>query len=476
MLRPDSKCPFMRLCCFLMLTLPSLVAGLQSPVRAAAASGRRSAAVPAALLAPSTARGAVAARAALLRRAPRPCWAPPPRASLDAILMGVGGGGRGWGGDGYPVAADYREPARAEELLSSAGITAAVAEVAAVAVLAEAAAEADLTAAAIPASIPSIEGRVIVLGAGWVGSRLAASLSAAGSEVAVTNRPDWADRRKEPYFAPIELSDPPVRRLEFDIADRQTWASLPKPETLGAAVLTFPTSLELARAFWEAYLCRVPRVIAYSSTAVYRIDVAGQNVDEATPVRATPRSELDSYLQKQGATVLTISGIFGEPRGPRGVCTCLAAYASSGGALNGLKSVNMVHVDDIIAATSGALAAPVAEVAGERINVGGSHFRLHELMCHCKYPQEADADSSGADTDMSSKVVSSDKLLRGCLPPGFEFVPPLESADQTEARLAAAASRAGAGAAPRERPAAAAIKAGAAKTGAARIATRVAGG
>lgn len=53
--------------------------------------------------------------------------------------------------------------------------------------------------------------------------------------------------------------------------------------------------------------------------------------------------------------MLTISGIFGEPRGARGVCTCLAAYASSGGALNGQKAVNMVHVDDIIMATAHAL-------------------------------------------------------------------------------------------------------------------------
>lgn len=287
--------------------------------------------------------------------------------------------------------------------------------------------------------LPHLDERVMVLGAGWVGSRLASSLSASGTPVCVTNRPDFSSRRKEPYFAPVQLHDPPVRRLQFDLSMPETWDNLPPPESLGAAVITFPPSLEHATAFYDAYLSRVKRVIAYSSTAVYRIDKPGQAVNEETPLKPTARAAVDAFLQSRGATVLTISGIFGEPRGARGVCTCLAAYASSGGALNGQKAVNMVHVDDIITATAHSLMAP--QTAGKRLNVAGDVFRLHELMCHCRYPQ-AETAKQAEDTDLSSKIVSSQRLLDDVLPEGFEFVPPLETPAQTAARVAAAAARA----------------------------------
>jgi len=168
--------------------------------------------------------------------------------------------------------------------------------------------------------------------------------------VRVTNRPGTAVGAKEPYFQGVELPEV-VRRHEFDVTVPESWAGLPDPASLRAVVITFPMQLASVEPFWEAFLRRVPSVVAFSSTSVYQVDVPGQTVDEGTQIKATPRAMAEAYMQERGAAVLTISGIFGEPRGPRGVCTCLAFYSSGGGGLNGAKSVNMVHVRDIIEAT-----------------------------------------------------------------------------------------------------------------------------
>ena len=241
-----------------------------------------------------------------------------------------------------------------------------------------------------PGSLPELPGGpVLILGAGWVGSRLAARLSQERcARVAVTSRPDWRSRQKEAY-APVPLNPPPVSRHAFDIDAPETWDALPEPETLGAAVLTFAATADQLRPFWERYLRKVPRTVAYSSTAVYRVDVPGQEVDETTPLRPTARAAADAFLLQRGATVLTISGIFGEAQDARGVCTCFAAYASAGGALNGQKSVNMVHVDDIIAATAHALAAEASASRIEELGRRGGDVDPHSAVLRRTPPYSA---------------------------------------------------------------------------------------
>ena len=224
----------------------------------------------------------------------------------------------------------------------------------------------------------------------------------------------------------LPLPSPGVPRHEFDLSLPETWSSLPPPESLSTVIVTFACGTApppLLADFWESYLQHVPYVLCYSSTAVYRVDVPGQLVSEETPLRSTPRAIAESYLQERGATVLTISGIFGAPMEERGVCRCLASYASSGGALSGRKSVNMVHVDDIIEATLGCLAeGGTARYRGKRMNIGGHHFLLKDLIEHCSFPPVPEA----ADADLSSKRVLSHKLIEeGVLPEGYRFVEPL---------------------------------------------------
>ena len=127
-------------------------------------------------------------------------------------------------------------------------------------------------------------GKVLILGAGWMGSRVAAALRKQGEEVEVTHRPRTDLDAKDPYFRPIELPAS-VPRHEFDLLSPDSWANLPAPETLAAVVVTFPVSLPTAAQFWETYLCDVPTVICYSSTSVYQIDVPGKLL---TPPTAPP--------------------------------------------------------------------------------------------------------------------------------------------------------------------------------------------
>jgi len=263
---------------------------------------------------------------------------------------------------------------------------------------------------------------VLVLGAGWVGSRMAQSIVEDGTPVYATHRPGTKADDKPPYFRPVPLGGlvPPVKMLEFDLDDPATWTNLPAAESFSAAIVTFPLSSG-PQAFWDAYLERVPNVLCYSTTSVYQVQRPGERVDEHSPIRETPRAVAEAYCQERGATLLTISGIFGERRSPRGICTCLSTYTTSGGALNGNKNVNMVHIDDIVAATRAILKKPQPHA---RINIAGHHFLLSELIAHCKHPEIP----AGPDTDLSSKCVCSDHLLTNVMPPGYSFRPPMETA------------------------------------------------
>jgi len=272
-------------------------------------------------------------------------------------------------------------------------------------------------------------GKVLILGAGWMGSRVAAALRKQGEEVEVTHRPRTDLDAKDPYFRPIELPAS-VPRHEFDLLSPDSWANLPAPETLAAVVVTFPVSLPTAAQFWETYLCDVPTVICYSSTSVYQIDVPGQRVDEQTTLRNSPRALAESFLQQRGAQVLTLSGIVSEAAEARSICACLRGYLGRASAPHSLgKTINLVHEGDIVEATIACLERPRH---GSRFNVAGKHVALRELLRHCDSPGVFDAGASTQEddsifieggTDLSSKRVLSQRIIDEVMPAGFAFQP-----------------------------------------------------
>ena len=163
----------------------------------------------------------------------------------------------------------------------------------------------------------SDNGAVLVLGAGWVGSRLANSLIDEGTPVVVTHRPTTELDKKPPYFRPVPLEGR-APHVAFELSEPESWVNLPPPESLNAVVVTFALGAA-PEAFWEQYLSRVRTVLFYSSTSVYHVDTPGQVVDERTPVKGVGRAAAEAFVLERGATVLTVSGIFGERRSPRGI-------------------------------------------------------------------------------------------------------------------------------------------------------------
>lgn len=286
---------------------------------------------------------------------------------------------------------------------------------------------------ASPAHSPEGDGKVLILGAGWMGSRLALELHSQGRGVHVTNRPGTDRRDKDPYFRPVELPAA-VSSSRFDLLAPETWGDLPDPAGLAAVVVTFPVSLPMSERFYEAYLKDMRgSVLCYSSTSVYQVDTPGQRVDEATTLRPSSRALAESFLQQRGATVLTLSGIFSEASGPRGVCSCLSGYLASRAPARPTKQINLVHEKDIIDATCACLqeARP-----GERFNVAGRHVTLQDLLGHCNCGEDCAAvedDAEGAASDLSSKLVVSQRLLDEVMPPGFSFQPIVPHADPQSA-------------------------------------------
>ena len=65
--------------------------------------------------------------------------------------------------------------------------------------------------------------------------------------------------------------------------------------------------------------------------------------------------------------------------------------------------------------------------AGLRVNVGGTHFYLRELIAHCDHPTAPEA----PDTDLSSKRISSERLCAEVIP-GFSFIGPFDGRELDE--------------------------------------------
>lgn len=155
--------------------------------------------------------------------------------------------------------------------------------------------------------------RVLIVGAGYVGSRAAHLLAERGDEV-------WALRR-----SPLELPRP-IRSIRADVATGEGLDALPRGlDALVYAVSPDERSDEAYRAAYPEGLRRVrqvcpdARVVFISSTAIYPQD-NGVLVDESTPTSASSFSAQrlleaeGSLLQGGPHAVVRASGIYGPGR------------------------------------------------------------------------------------------------------------------------------------------------------------------
>mmetsp|Transcript_22467 Transcript_22467/g.60754 ORF Transcript_22467/g.60754 Transcript_22467/m.60754 type:complete len:439 (-) Transcript_22467:428-1744(-) len=260
-------------------------------------------------------------------------------------------------------------------------------------------------------SSPAEGSRVLVLGGGWVGSRVANHLAEQGAQVMVTHRDLDAVDAKKPYFKPADLPKS-IPRFQFEFERQASWVNLPDPAGISAVIVTFPiTDVSLANEFHEAYLSRVPNAIVCSSTSVYEVLVPNQYVTESTPLKAdTARGHAEEALRAQGVTLLALGGIFGSGTAlgdisERSVCSCFAMHTAHAPVSSARKLVNMVHISDILVAMSQLCTTPLH---GERINAVSCTYELRSLLEHCGL-SEANVDDT-LPPDTSSKFICNKKL------------------------------------------------------------------
>jgi nucleoside-diphosphate-sugar epimerase len=203
--------------------------------------------------------------------------------------------------------------------------------------------------------------RYVVVGCGYVGTRLARALLPRGPVVGVT-------RSGESAFA---LDRQGIDAVAWDLDD----ASAPAPRALGAPAIVFylvPPPRDGATDSWLrhclARLSAAPtRFVYLSSTAVYS-GVHSEDVDEDTPVapssergrrRLDAEQTLTSWAERQRVpwTVLRAPAIYGPGRLPyealrRGEPMIRHSEA---------RPASRIHVDDLVAACMLAISAPQAK-------------------------------------------------------------------------------------------------------------------
>lgn len=181
--------------------------------------------------------------------------------------------------------------------------------------------------------------RILILGAGYTGSRVAALLSARGHQVVCMRS--------------AELPLPDVSALRTLPGDR--WHVLHSiPPVTGASGLADPTPLVV-----DALGDRVARWVYLSTTGVYG---AASLVDETTPV--APRTEREHLrvsaeraLLDTGTSTLILrpAAIYGPGRGAH-VAIREGTWKLAG---DGRNVVSRIHVDDLARLASEALVSPL---------------------------------------------------------------------------------------------------------------------
>ena len=204
--------------------------------------------------------------------------------------------------------------------------------------------------------------RVLIVGTGYLGRRVAAAELSLGNEV-------WASTRSQARCS--ELSEQGFRPILLDWNDSRTLRDLPTADRVLVAV-SYDRHSGLGRyesqvgglrrllrtLTTESCLSTEGHVCYISTTGVYQ-QTDGRWVDETTPTRPTRsggRAHLDAenvlrrYLPRSPWSILRLAGIYGPRRVPR------VADVISGRPIASPESgyLNLIHVDDAAAAVQAA--------------------------------------------------------------------------------------------------------------------------
>lgn len=197
--------------------------------------------------------------------------------------------------------------------------------------------------------------RVVVFGAGYFGKVLAQALARSGYEVVTTRR------------SPDSNSS---GSIVFDLKRPKTWVAVPKS---WGYVVTFPVEpMELISQFFGSVVPVASRLVAISTTSVFVVDEEDAPVDEDSRINmSSPRVQGEEYLLQRGCVVLHSAGMYGPRRNP-------LDWVRKGLIADGRKLVNLIHVEDLAAAS---IAALESSVSGRRYVVSdGTPRRWDDIV------------------------------------------------------------------------------------------------
>ncbi|HSN05209.1 MAG TPA: hypothetical protein VLS44_09515 [Nitrospira sp.] len=167
----------------------------------------------------------------------------------------------------------------------------------------------------------------------------------------------------------------PEQRLRFDLAQPDTWTSLPDSADI---LWCFPaTPPDLVRQFGERLNTSPARLVVLGSTSAYdgsdAQDYPPPWIDEAAPIDLSkPRVQGEEYLRKKlGAVVLRVAGIYGPGRNP-------LDWIRKGRVGPSRKYVNLIHVEDL---ASICLTALERGTPGEVYNVSDGTPKTWKEIC-----------------------------------------------------------------------------------------------
>jgi hypothetical protein len=155
----------------------------------------------------------------------------------------------------------------------------------------------------------------------------------------------------------------PAQRLQFDLAQPDTWRNIPERADL---LWCFPAApLEAVQQFAAAANPSSRRIGVLGSTSAYDVgrstDYPPPWIDETAPVDLTkPRVRGEEFLRLHcGAIILRVAGIYGPGRNP-------VTWLKTGRVRPSRKYVNLIHVEDLAAIC---LATLERGIPGETYNV-----------------------------------------------------------------------------------------------------------
>lgn len=197
----------------------------------------------------------------------------------------------------------------------------------------------------------------------------------------------------------------PDRRIQFDLAQQDTWKNIPTDADL---LWCFPaTPLDRVKQFAATLAPCSRRLVVLGSTSSYTpnssLDYPPLWIDETAPIDlAQPRVEGEEFLRTHcAAVILRVAGIYGPGRNP-------IDWIKRGRVGPSRKYVNLIHVEDLATIC---LAALERGTPGEAYNVSDGIPRTWKEICRFAKDRWGIQPSVEMDDASTGKRLANGKLM-----------------------------------------------------------------